>query len=118
VFDFYNGLTDITAKVLRPIDPAIFTLDPIRLTRTIQLLGRLQYRLSDDLLSILHPLLSEQADILPIRKREEYKKLFLYSKKPSHGLSIGRSIGLPDTSPVHDILDRIAGLMGRRTYTQ
>ncbi len=98
-------------KILRPIDPMTFATDPIRLTRTIQLAGRLEYSLSDDLLDILRPLQDEQQDILSVRRREEYKKLFLHSKKPSHGLSIGRSIGLPDLSPAHDTLDRIAGLM-------
>ncbi len=82
--DPFNGAKDLKNKILRATDKKLFIEDPLRFYRVMQFIGRFDMYPDKQLNKIC-----QQMDIKHIsreRIEEEFKKLFLKSKKPSIGI--------------------------------
>ncbi len=88
--DPFNGRDDIEKKLLRHIDDITFIEDPLRVYRAIQFSARFEFSLDKKTLELCKQIVKtkEFSELSKERIYEEYKKLFLQSKKPSIGLKL------------------------------
>lgn len=88
--DPFYGKEDIEKKLLKHIDAETFIEDPLRVYRAVQFSGRFQFTLDNDTLNLCQNIVNmdEFGSLSKERIFEEYKKLFLKSKKPSKGLAL------------------------------
>jgi len=85
LIDPFNGLIDLKNKILRAPDLELFGEDPLRLFRVMQFAGRLEFAVDEKLSEVCSIMNTSQ--VSRERIEDEFKKLFLQSKKPSIGLS-------------------------------
>lgn len=87
LLDPYNGLDDLAAKTLRAVDIEKFGEDPLRVLRAVQFSSRFDFVLESTLFAKCKEMIAlGQLEELPSeRVFEEFKKMILESKKPSHG---------------------------------
>ena len=89
--DPFGGRADLSAGVLRAVDPETFGDDPLRVMRVMQFAGRTGFGLD--------PALAPLCRALPIaglpgeRLEAELTKLLMRSPVPSVGLRAGRAVG-------------------------
>jgi len=81
--DLYRGKLDIKNKILHYIDKETFLEDPLRLFRTIELAGRLDFELSQDLKNLISTNFYLIKNIPKERIMGELEKILLNHKKPS-----------------------------------
>lgn len=88
--DPYDGKVDLENKVLRYIDANTFIEDPLRVYRAIQFSARFDFTIDEKTYNLCKQvsLTNEFKNLSKERIFEEYKKLFLKSKKPSIGLLV------------------------------
>lgn len=88
--DPYDGRADLEKKVLRYIDEITFIEDPLRVYRAIQFSARFNFQIDKKTYNLCKQitLTNEFKNLSKERIYEEYKKLFLKSKKPSIGLLV------------------------------
>ncbi len=108
ILDEFGGRSDLKNRILRVVDPATFTEDPLRVLRGIQFAARFNLDIPESTKQIFIDLI-ETLDQLP-RERifKEIIKLLLKAKKPSTGLIIADAIGLnkklfPELNALHSI---------------
>jgi len=105
LIDPCNGRADIKNKILRTPDTRFFVQDPLRFYRVMQFVARFEMWPDDELNS-----LCADMDITHIsreRIEQEFKKMFLLSKRPSRGIRWLHSIGR-----LHDVLPELAATVG------
>jgi tRNA nucleotidyltransferase (CCA-adding enzyme) len=105
LIDPCGGMNDINNKILRTPDPQFFIQDPLRFFRVMQFIGRFEM-VPDDTLNTL----CAEMDISAIsreRIEQEFKKLFLYARRPSLGIRWLHSI-----NRLHDVLPELAATVG------
>lgn len=103
LLDPYNGTADLSAKILRCVDPATFVEDPLRILRAVQFAARFDLTCNPQLLTLCSQMISQGAlkELPKERIFEEFKKLFLLSLKPSIGMELLREMGaLPFFTPL------------------
>jgi len=90
-----NGLEDIKNRILRHIDDETFVEDPLRVYRAIQFISRFELKIDKKTFCLCKKMIKEdQLKYLPKQRiYEEFKKLFLKSKKPSVGLTLLKDLG-------------------------
>jgi tRNA nucleotidyltransferase (CCA-adding enzyme) len=94
LFDPWGGRRDLTARVLRAVDPATFGDDPLRALRAVQFAAR--YELAVD------PATARLCASMPLRELPadrvwgEIEKLLLKARRPSLGLALVAEWGLLD----------------------
>ena len=88
LFDPYNGLRDIRARILRHTSNK-FADDPLRVLRGMQFAARFNLEPAPETISICRTL--SQEGIAKERVFEEWRKLILRGQKPSKGLSFLRA---------------------------
>lgn len=95
--DVFNGLADLTAKVLRtPVSPEqSFSDDPLRMMRAARFAAQLNFEVADDALKAMHDMADRINIISAERVRDEFTKL-LMSDNPRIGISILVATGLAD----------------------
>ena len=95
--DVFNGLADLTAKVLRtPVSPEqSFSDDPLRMMRAARFAAQLNFEVSNDALKAMHDMADRINIISAERVRDEFTKL-LMSDNPRIGISILVATGLAD----------------------
>ena len=84
LIDLYGGQQDLKQKILRAVDPELFSEDPLRFFRVMSLIGRFEFQ--PDL--VLNNL-CKTMDLTKIsreRIEQEFQKLFLKSQRPSLGI--------------------------------
>ncbi|WP_028855297.1 HD domain-containing protein [Psychrilyobacter atlanticus] len=81
--DLYRGKLDLENKVLYYVDRETFLEDPLRLFRTIELAGRLDFELSEDLKKLISTNFHLIQSIPKERIMGELEKILLNHKKPS-----------------------------------
>ncbi|MCB9762695.1 MAG: CCA tRNA nucleotidyltransferase [Alphaproteobacteria bacterium] len=92
--DPHGGLRDLTAGVLREVDPQTFQEDPLRALRAVQFAARFGFRLAPSLEALCR---DAQLDELPAERiRGELEKLLLKAAQPGSGVLLLRSLGLAD----------------------
>jgi tRNA nucleotidyltransferase (CCA-adding enzyme) len=105
LIDPCGGMNDIKHKILRTPDARFFIQDPLRFYRVMQFIGRFEMCPDDELNR-----LCMEMDITQIsreRIEEEFRKLFLFSRRPSLGIRWLRKIGR-----LHDVLPELAATVG------
>lgn len=84
LIDLYHGQQDLKNKILRAVDPELFSEDPLRFFRVMSFIGRFEFQ--PDL--VLNNL-CKTMDLTKIsreRIEQEFQKLFLKSQRPSLGI--------------------------------
>ena len=105
LIDPCNGMSDIKNKILRTPDARFFVQDPLRFYRVMQFIGRFEMQPDDELNQLCREM--DISQVSRERVEEEFKKLFLLSKRPSLGIRWLRSIGR-----LHDVLPELAATVG------
>jgi poly(A) polymerase len=95
--DVFNGLADLSAKVLRtPVTPEqSFSDDPLRMMRTARFAAQLNFEVADDALKAMHQMAERINIISAERVRDEFVKL-LMANNPRKGIAILVATGLAD----------------------
>ncbi len=95
--DIYNGVADLSAKVLRtPVSPEqSFSDDPLRMMRAARFAAQLDFEVAADALKAMHEMADRLNIISAERIRDEFIKLML-SDHPRKGISILVATGLAD----------------------
>ncbi len=92
LLDPAGGLSDVVARVLRPVDDATFLEDPLRALRAVQFAARLDFAPSPSLVALCR---EARLDELPAeRVLLELTKLLLKGVRPSRGLQLARDADL------------------------
>lgn len=98
IIDPFNGINSIKDKILRSPDINFFEQDPLRFYRVMQFISRFEMSPDHELNKVC-----KSMDISTVSKErieQEFKKLFLKSKKPSLGIRWLKAIGrLKETLP-------------------
>lgn len=106
LIDPFGGSSDIGKRVMRCVDPEFFIEDPLRLFRVMHFVGRFEM--------VPDEILNETCRVMDIRGvsreriEEEFKKLLLFSQRPSLGIRWLASVGrlqeiLPELAACIDI---------------
>jgi len=95
IIDPFNGVDDLKNKILKIINPKTFIEDPLRVLRAMGFCARFELKCDKNLIFICKEMIEQNMlDELPqSRIYNEFKKLFLKSKKPSIGLDFLNQIG-------------------------
>ena len=95
--DIFNGLPDLSAKVLRtPVTPEqSFSDDPLRMMRAARFAAQLNFEVSDDSLKAMKDMAERINIISAERIRDEFIKLIM-ANHPRKGIAILVETGLAD----------------------
>lgn len=95
--DIFNGLADLTSKILRtPVSPEqSFSDDPLRMMRAARFASQLNFEVAPDALKAMHDMADRINIISAERVRDEFVKLIM-SDRPRQGISILVATGLAD----------------------
>lgn len=108
ILDPFNGRTDFENKILRHVGPA-FAEDPLRVLRAMQFAGRFEFDIASETVELCRQL--DLSELPKERYYEEFKKLLLRSKMPSHGLRAAHRLGVfqyfPELLPLVDKNNKI-----------
>jgi len=85
VLDFFGGLADLKARILRHTSPA-FTEDPLRVLRGMQFAGRFELSASPETVALSRSMKGSYPELAGERVREEWLKWAQRSRLPSAGL--------------------------------
>ena len=94
VYDYFGGKEDLEQKKLCITDIERFREDPLRVLRGVQFVGRFGLYVDDDTSKVMREMRADLEHLPKERIWEEWKKLFLRSKKPSLGLNAAMEIGI------------------------
>lgn len=89
--DPYDGEKDLEKKILRATDKKLFVEDPLRFFRVMQFIARFEMKPDKDLEKICKKM--DLSGISRERIHDEFKKTFLFSKRPSHSIRWLKQIG-------------------------
>ena len=104
--DPFDGLIDLEKRVLRHIDENSFIEDPLRVYRAIQFSSRFDFTL-DKRTFLLCKKMVQRGDLNELAKErifEEFKKIFLKSKKPSIAFELLKDLGILKHFPLLETL--------------
>jgi poly(A) polymerase len=106
--DIYNGLDDLSSKIIRtPLDPHItFNDDPLRIMRAIRFASQLNFEVDEKVLDTIKKLSERLKIISQERITDEFMKI-LSSPKPSVGILL-----LYNTGVLQIIFPEISDLAG------
>ncbi|HYE32855.1 MAG TPA: polynucleotide adenylyltransferase [Methylomirabilota bacterium] len=90
--DFYGGLADLQARVLRHTSAA-FPEDPLRVLRGMQFAGRFQLKAAPETLALCQAIAASHHELAVERIREEWCKWAAKAELPSAGLHFLRDSG-------------------------
>jgi poly(A) polymerase len=95
--DVFNGLTDLSAKVLRtPVAPEqSFSDDPLRMMRAARFAAQLNFEVSEDALKAMTEMAERINIISAERIRDEFTKLIM-SNNPRKGIAILVATGIAE----------------------
>ncbi|MFA5945301.1 MAG: hypothetical protein WC802_00110 [Patescibacteria group bacterium] len=90
VIDPFNGRNDLSARVLRAVDPRTFVEDPLRVFRGVQFSARLHFAIEPKTLALMKQMVQngELDELSKERVTEEWRKLLLKAERPSLGLAL------------------------------
>ena len=98
LLDFYGGVRDLTAGVLRHTSAA-FTEDPLRVLRGLQFAGRFGFSAAPETAALCGQIKETHAELASERIREEWSKWAARSQHPSAGLRFLRDTGWIENYP-------------------
>lgn len=91
--DLYKGKSDLKNKILQYVDRKTFLEDPLRLFRTIELAGRMDFKLSQDLKKMISTNFYLIQNVPKERIMGELEKILLNHKKPSKTFRLLDEVG-------------------------
>ena len=91
--DLYKGKSDLKNKILQYVDRETFLEDPLRLFRTIELAGRMNFKLSQDLKKLISTNFHLIQNVPKERIMGELEKILLNHKKPSKTFRLLDEVG-------------------------
>lgn len=96
LLDPYNGINDLENRVLDIVDAETFVEDPLRLYRAMQFAARFELKPSLRLIELAQKMVREGVlyELPKERVFEEFKKLFLKSRRPSLGFELMDVFGM------------------------
>ena len=104
LIDPWNGQADLTARLLRPVDPATFGSDPLRVLRVARLRARFDARIDPGLLELCRTI---DLGSLPVeRVTTELRRMLCESSRPS------RAFEFLEESEQLDVFAPVARLKG------
>jgi tRNA nucleotidyltransferase (CCA-adding enzyme) len=108
--DPFEGYKDLQNKILRATDPKLFLEDPLRFYRVMQFIGRFEMLPNDELNVICASMDIQNVSVERID--QEFRKLFLKSKRPSLGIDWLRKINrlaeiLPELNKTIGVLQEL-----------
>jgi tRNA nucleotidyltransferase (CCA-adding enzyme) len=92
ILDFFGGVEDLRAGVLRATSPA-FREDPLRVLRGVQFAGRFGLTMHPDTVAVCRQIVGEYGAFSRERVMEEWWKWAVKSRKPSRGLAVLEATG-------------------------
>ena len=115
LLDPFHGREDLQKKCLEVVDAATFIEDPLRLYRAMQFTARFELYPSSQLINLAQEMVkSGMLEELPKERIfEEFRKLFLKSKKPSIGFEVMDTFGMLD---YFKVLKRLQGVPQNPKY--
>jgi tRNA nucleotidyltransferase (CCA-adding enzyme) len=95
IVDPLGGAQDLAEKILRVVDEATFTDDPLRVYRALQFVARFDLIPDEKTFALMRDMIArgDLSHLSPERITEEMRKLLL-SEKPSRGLQLAFDLGL------------------------
>ncbi len=87
LLDFFGGMDDVRARILRPVSPA-FREDALRVLRGFQFAGRFRLTAAPELLPLAREMLGDYPDLAIERIWWEWRKWAELSEMPSKGLEV------------------------------
>ncbi len=105
LLDFWGGEADLSARILRAVDPATFVEDSLRVLRGIQLAARLEFAIEPGTAELCRRV--ELRDLPAERIWGEVEKLLLKARRPSIGLDWADRLGV-----VEQLFPELAALKG------
>jgi len=93
IIDLYRGKSDLKNKVLQYVKRETFLKDPLRLFRTIELAGRLNFKLSEDLKKLIKTNFHLIQNIPKERIMGELEKILLNHENPSKTFRLLDEVG-------------------------
>ena len=106
LLDFWGGLEDLKAGVLRHVDDRSFPEDPLRVLRAAQFAARLEFTVAPETIELCRGI--DLAALSKERVEGELKKALLQSDKPSVFFGVLRDMG--QLSPWFSELEPLSGL--------
>jgi len=99
--DPFNGLEDLKNKKIRHINDDTFIEDPLRVYRGIQFASRFGFSLDEKTKELCNQMVlnDDLSHLAKERVYEEFKKLFLKSKKPSIGFELLKQLDVLNYFP-------------------
>jgi tRNA nucleotidyltransferase (CCA-adding enzyme) len=96
IIDPFDGIKDLTNRILRVTDPMTFGEDPLRIYRAVQFAARFGMTVDHKTFDLLQKMVARgDLDQLPKERiTEELRKLFLKAEKPSVGLQLMWDLGI------------------------
>jgi len=92
--DPWGGRGDITARVLRAVDPATFVEDSLRVLRALQFAARFEFEVEPATRDLCRAVALD--DLPPERIWGELEKLLLLARRPSIGFQLALELGVVD----------------------
>ena len=93
IIDLHRGKLDLKNKILKYIDSETFLDDPLRLFRTIELAGRLNFKISQDLKTLISTNFHLIQNVPKERIMGELEKILLNHKNPSKTFRLLDEVG-------------------------
>jgi len=87
--DPFNGIEDLSKKILRVVNEKTFVEDPLRALRAVQFIARFELRAEERTKALISSMRTLLPSLSAERIGEEWKKLLCTSSKPSLGLQFG-----------------------------
>ena len=96
LLDPYHGIKDLENRVLDIVDAETFVEDPLRLYRAMQFAARFELKPSLRLMKLAQKMVQDRVlnELPKERVFEEFKKLFLKSRRPSLGFELMDAFGM------------------------
>lgn len=96
VYDYFHGLEDLEARVLRVTDAERFQDDPLRVWRAAQFAARMELTPEPETMRLMREMVvrGDLAELPRERVSEELSKLLLKSHRPSIGFELARELGI------------------------
>jgi len=92
--DLWGGRDDLSARLLRAVDPSTFIEDSLRVLRAVQFSARLDFAVEPATVELCRGI--DLSDLPTERIRGEIEKLLLKSGRPSIGLEWASRLGVVD----------------------
>lgn len=94
--DPFNGIDDLTNRVLKHINDKTFVEDSLRVYRAVQFCARFDFSLDERTFELCKKIVQNNELYFLPKERiyEEFKKLFLKSLKPSIGFELLKKLGV------------------------